>query len=214
MWRTAALALAVAVSLWGQSAGAARRPRPAMPPPAAAADPASVDAPPVVVDLYTRLDSKLAANPALAQALGRPAPQMAQVAWMLGRWEVRAEVVGKGVRQAGISLVTPALGGVWLEIRDAYPNGVQDIGYLGFDLATQRWVSLSLDNLVNGNKAVGRGWTGNTLTLDGRVIIVGEVARLRQVMEKVSDTEYTLTNQEQVDGGWKVLDHYRYRKVP
>jgi len=207
----------LAALLCAPPAQAARRPKPAMPPPAIAAapaDPAGVDAPPVLVDLYTRLESKLAANPGLANALGKPAPQMAQVAWMLGRWEVVAERAGRPPGPPGVSLVRPALGGVWLEIREAYPNGVQDIGFLGFDPATQRWISLSLDSLVNGNKAVARAWTDNTLTFDGRMVIVGEAARLRQVIEKVSDAEYTLTNQEQVDGGWRILDRYRYRKVP
>jgi len=169
-------------------------------------------APPRTLD--QRVAARLGADPKLAASLGKPAPQMAALGWMVGRWEVSASTAGKADAEKGQSVVTPALGGVWLEIRDTYPGGVQDIGYLTYDLVSRRWVSLSLDSLGNVNRTTSRGWVGGVASFEGRAVIVGEPARLRQVIVRRSPVEYTVTNEERLAGAWRRLDQYRYRKQP
>lgn len=43
-------------------------------------------------DLYARVEQRLAADPALAGGLGKPAAEMAAVQWLVGEWEVEAAV--------------------------------------------------------------------------------------------------------------------------
>jgi hypothetical protein len=167
-------------------------------------------------NLYDRVDQKIAATPAIRASLGMPAPQMRDVDWMVGKWEIVAQADGTDPAKPadkGSSTVTKTLGGVWLEIRDNYPNGTTDIGYLTYNVATGQWVSLSFDALANATRTVATGWNNGRASFEGDAVIVGVPARLQQVIERVSDGEYRVTNQEWRDGGWQKLDSYRYRRV-
>ena len=42
--------------------------------------------------LYERIEEEMAARPDLAKQAGRPAKEMAQVAWLVGEWDVTANV--------------------------------------------------------------------------------------------------------------------------
>ncbi len=162
-------------------------------------------------DLYERLAKRLTENAALAGAIGKAAPQMREVAWMIGSWDVtweRPDEVAKGT-----SIVSPIYGGVWLEIRDSYPSGNQDIGYLAFDPALDKWVSVSIDALVNANRGYATGWKDGRIAFEGDYTILGVPAHLRQTIAKVSDTEYRLSNEELIGGKWVFLDRYIYRKL-
>lgn len=165
-------------------------------------------------DLYQRVERHLAANPELASRIGRPAPEMTQLGWMVGTWDVIAEVEGREPRDSdrGTSVVTPVFGGVWLEVRDTYPSGTQDVGYVGYSIAQRQWISLALDSLGNANRTVADGWRSNGIVFEGDVTILGLPAHLRQVIARVGDDEYTVRNDERVGGAWRTLDRYRYRR--
>jgi len=72
--------------------------------------------------------------------LGKPAPELKPLAWMLGTWDVVAVVAadaGGKPDQRGQHGRARAMGATWLEIRDHYPSGVQDVGFLGYSPATK-----------------------------------------------------------------------------
>jgi hypothetical protein len=163
-------------------------------------------------NLYVRVEQRLAAEPALAAGLGQPAPQMRDVLWMVGDWDVTSEVEGRIGAETGTSVVAPVLGGAWLEIRDTYPGGTQDIGYLGYSAAEGGWTSVALDGLMNANRATSRGWENGRIVFEGDFLILGLRTHLRQTVEKRSDDEYLVTNDELVDGRWVRLDSYLYRR--
>lgn len=163
-------------------------------------------------NLYQRVEQRLAAEPALAAGLGQAAPQMGEVQWMIGTWEVTSEIEGRSDAETGTSIVAPVLGGAWLEIRDTYPGGTQDVGYLGYSAAEGGWTSVAIDATMNANRATARGWENGRIVFEGDFLIIGLPTHLRQTVEKVSDDDYRVTNDELVDGNWVRLDSYRYRR--
>jgi hypothetical protein len=163
--------------------------------------------------LYARVDRRLAADPALAEALGQPAPEMAEAAWLIGEWEIDAAVTGKEADAAhGTALVSPLYGGVWLEMRDTYPDGNQDLGYLGFNPATRRWTSVSLDSYGNANVATSDGWHDGCIAFEGDFIVIGETAHLRQTLCRAGADGFRIDNAELVGGEWRAVDAYVYRR--
>jgi len=174
----------------------------------AAASPAMAQSP----DLYTRVNARLSADPALAARLGRPADEMRAVADLAGTWDVTAEVESMPDRppDRGTSVITPLFGGLWLEIRDTYAAGTQDVTYLTYDPASARWTSISIDSLANANIAHAKAWMDNALVFEVDATVLGLPARLRQTMTRKGTDEYTIRNEEWIDGGWKLLDGYRY----
>ncbi len=165
--------------------------------------------------LYDRVAARLKRDPALARQLGRPAPEMKQVAWMVGTWDITARVDAAPGRAAekGRSIVTPLFGGVWLEIRDTYPQGNQDVSYLGFNPATKRWSSTTIDAVGNAVASTATRWEGGRIVFAGEVVVVGEKATLRQTIARQGARAYTVTNEERMPGGaWRLLDTYRYTR--
>jgi hypothetical protein len=163
-------------------------------------------------DLYARIDQRLAAAPEMAARIGRPAAEMAQLDWVIGEWDVVTTVDGRDGAEHGTSVVTPAFGGIWLEVRDTYPQGVQDISYIGYSAANARWTTLSIDSLGNANSASSAGWQGDHMVFEGDFLILGVKAHLRQTVTRVDPDEYRVDNEELLGTAWKHLDSYRYTR--
>ena len=166
--------------------------------------------------LYDRVDDLLAADPLLAKQLGKPAPQMQQLQWMVGSWTIEAGLVGSDKRkQQGTATIRSVLDGTWLESADTYPSGVQDLGFITFDIVTKQWISIGLDSTGNAVRAFSSGWQGSSLAFEARnETVVGQRVTLRQTLARISSDEFTLTNEERLaNGSWEVLDEYRYRRV-
>ena len=93
-------------------------------------------------NLYERVSAVLAKRPDLSD-LGKPPAEMRQVNWMLGTWQIEASVAADPEKKVdrGTSVVTPVLGGVWLQSVDNYPSGTQDLGMLSYNRVTRQWVN-------------------------------------------------------------------------
>lgn len=167
--------------------------------------------------LYERIDGKLSKQPDLEKRVGRPTPELQQMEWLLGYWEVTATVFATSQSQAselrGSSTVTRALDGTWFQIADEYFGKPQDIGFITYNPVTRKWVAAQVDASGNSITTTSDGWAANKLVFSGKVLIVGEEATLRQTIEKVSDREYVIGNEERLPNGqWVALDRYVYRK--
>jgi hypothetical protein len=168
------------------------------------------------LNLYEKVEAKLAANPVLASTLGKPGREMSAMSWLLGDWDIVAEVQATNHvsdPEHGRARVTATLNGTVLELRDTYPSGTQDLGFLSFSAATQTWTSIGLDSL--GNAIVTRGQaTATGMTLEGDVTILGVDTHLRQTITREGDRSYRLVNEERAaDGRWRLLDTYRYTRI-
>lgn len=166
-------------------------------------------------DLYGRVEKRLSGDPQLAAGLNKPSPQMAEIAWMKGEWVVESVVTaGSGTApERGTSSVSPALDGIWLEVRDNYPSGTRDLNYIGYSAGARRWLTIAIDGFGNANVASSEGWHGNRIIFEGDFVVLGEKAHLRQTMTKLGLDLYQIDNDELLpDGSWKHLDSYRYTR--
>lgn len=181
----------------------------------AAADPPAppVPAPASPPTLFQRLERRFAADPAAAAALGRPAPQMREADWLIGTWDVNAVVEERGgPPAAGTSVVAPALGGAWLEIRETYPHGSGSLTYLGYSSTEGRWVIIAMDNLVNANRISTAAWTGDRIVFEGDQTFLGLPAHLRQTVERHGADDFTILAEERVGESWhRVAIRYYHR---
>jgi len=170
------------------------------------------------LNLYERIDQKLRANPALAAIVSTPAAEMSELQWMIGRWKVESRVLTPKPQEKadrGESVVEPAIGGTWLQIRDTYKDRVEDLGFMTFNSVTRRWTSVSLDKTGNSVTVSTDKWDGNRLVFTPDAVeIFGERVALRQTLEKRSANEYRILNEERMPNGeWVALDEYVYTRL-
>jgi len=177
----------------------------------AAADPVPQ---PAAQTLIQRLQQRFAADPAAAASFGRPAPQMGEAAWLIGTWEVSAVLEERGGPPAsGTSVVAPALGGVWLEIRDNYSGGQQNVAYLGYSVAERRWIIAAVDGLANANRGTAEAWTGGRISFEGDQTFLGLPAHLRETIERHGIDDFTILAEELVGESWhRVAIRYYHRR--
>jgi hypothetical protein len=156
--------------------------------------------------------------PSLAQQIEKPPLELTEVSWMTGNWDITARIFATATTpervSQGVGEVLPALGGRWLRVTDRYPDGGVDEGYLTYNGSTKKWTNVTLDAGGNAFISTSEGWQGNRIVfVTPEIEIVGEKATLRQTIERRSDTEYHLLNEERLpDGRWVALDEYTYRK--
>ncbi|MBV9496203.1 MAG: hypothetical protein JOZ54_18285 [Acidobacteria bacterium] len=170
---------------------------------------------PKVSTLYDRVGRRIAADLELAKALSAAPKELDEVKWMVGRWHILSRVFADGNREEhGESVTAFAIDGTWLKTEDSYQGKVADFGLLTFNPVSKQWIALGVDKTGNVVRAVGNGWkNGRLVLLAEDVEIVGERVTLRQTVEKRSDREYRILNEEKLtDGGWAVVDEYVYTR--
>jgi hypothetical protein len=166
--------------------------------------------------LYDRVARQFEARPELADAIGRPPAQLEQARWLVGRWSVTARVFATARAperiEQGESVVEEVLGGAWLQFHDSYGGRVQDQGFLTFNPASSRWLSIGMDKVGDAIVSTAGRWD------DGRIVflapdaeVLGERVVLRQTIEKESNDGWRLLNEERLPSGkWIALDEYVY----
>lgn len=170
--------------------------------------------------LYDRVAAQLEARPELAAALGKASPEFERARWMIGRWNVTARVFATPRAperiERGESVVSEALGGTWLELDDRYDGRVQDQGFLTFNPLAERWTSIGMDKVGNAIISIASKWEGDRIVfLAPDAEILGQRVVLRQTIEKRSNDEYRVLNEERLpSGAWAALDEYVYTRVP
>ena len=165
--------------------------------------------------LYDRIERHLAETPALAAAVGKPAAEMAAVSWLVGEWDVVATDTQPGSQPSkGSASITPLYGGVWLEMRDTYPSGNQDLGYLGFSVTSRRWINVSMDAYGHANLVSTDAWRDDRLVFEADFVIMGVATHLRQTFRKLNEDSFRVDNEERIGGAWRPVDAYVYTRKP
>jgi hypothetical protein len=169
--------------------------------------------------LYEKVAANAARDPDFLKRLNAPPKEMEQVRWLVGVWEIsgRAFATRTTPERAGASGQSVAqivMNGRWLSYVDSYPDSTEQT-FLGYDPFTKEWVSQSIGS--SGYAFTARtsdDWRDGRLVFTSVVDIFGIKTRLRQTMEKRSDREYRLLNEERLpDGEWVAVDEYVYRKI-
>ena len=142
-------------------------------------------------------------------AAGVASPAADAVGWMVGTWDVEAETLNDSPAR-GTSMVRLLHDGAWIEIRDSYPGGTQRVGYLGYDDASEKWQSISVDARGNATVTLADGWDGDHIVLEGDASAIGLSVRRRQIVTRVSACEYRVSNEQWLEGAWRPVDRYRY----
>lgn len=163
--------------------------------------------------LYERVAARLSSRPDLAH-LGQPPSELAQVEWMPGTWQIEVRVTGEDRVERGTSVISWVVGNCWLQLADSYPTGIQDIGFLTYNVVSKQWISIGLDSAGHAVKSTARAWEANRLVLLAPdTEVVGEKVTLRQTITRVSVDEFVLSNDELLPNGeWRPVDEYRYRR--
>lgn len=181
--------------------------------------PAPARPPQAGASFYERVAAKLAANPVLAQQIGKPAAELADLKWMMGSWEITARVFATETTPEQISkghgVVQAVLNGTWLSLTDSYnAESPSDQGFLTYNPISKKWISLTLDDSGTAGIMMATQWENNRLVFQGPPLeLLGETVTLRQTLEKRSNAEYRILNEEQLPTGkWVPLDEYIYRK--
>jgi len=167
---------------------------------------------------YERVAAKLADDPEMAAAARGSAPQMQKLQWLIGNWRVEAHVFATATtperKSVGTSTVKPMLGGAWLEISGDYPDGTHDLDYLGYDVGMRRWVSFSPGYAGSNLTDVASDWIDDKLEFSAhRARLMGVDVERRQIIEKRSDREYHVRNDEKLGKNWVRLDEYTFTKT-
>ncbi|HWS72796.1 MAG TPA: DUF1579 family protein [Thermoanaerobaculia bacterium] len=166
--------------------------------------------------LYDRVAAGLEARPQLEQAIGERSMELEQARWLVGRWSVTARVFATARTperiEQGQTVVDEILGGTWLQFHDSYRGRLQDQGFLTFNPASQRWLSIGMDKIGNAIVSTAPRWdAGRIVFLAPDAEVLGERVVLRQTMEKQSNDSYRLLNEERLPSGrWIALDEYVY----
>jgi hypothetical protein len=170
------------------------------------------------LSLYERIAARLAADPAFARAIGQPPPELRDMRWLVGRWNVTSRVFATQSTPErldhGQSIVEEIVGGVWLQSHDSYHGKSDGHSFLTYNSVSRQWISVTIDRYGHAVTVRTDRWNGNRLIFVAPdVTILGERATLRQTMEKRSDQEYRILNEEQLSSGrWFAVDEYVYTK--
>jgi hypothetical protein len=174
--------------------------------------PALAAVPKAAPDLQQRVRAKLTAEPALAASLGSVPAEMKALDWLVGTWEVRLSAV-KDPQQVGTSEITRLWDGKWLQLRNALPGGIQDIGYIGYNPAMRQWQSVTIDNLGNANISRATAWERDRIVFEGDVVVIGLPAHLRQTVTRIGDREFHVASDELLAGTWRHIEDYHFTKT-
>ena len=156
------------------------------------------------------------------EALNRLGAQHERLGQLAGTWTVKARVrdakTGTFTESDASAVFTPVLGGRFVrqELKGKMMGGAfEGIGYLGYENATGKYVSLWLDNL-------GTGWeTGTGTEEETKKSITysmtmhgpgGAEVKARDVVTRVSEGEFTFQNYASIDGPEQLWMEFRYRR--
>lgn len=165
----------------------------------------------LAVSAIARAAQPGSADPESAAGVARPAARADAVGWMVGIWDVEAKAADASSAR-GTSTVRSLDDGTWLEIRDTYPDGSQRIGYLGYDDASEKWQSVSIDAHGKATVTLADRWEDDHIVFEGDASVVGLAVRRRQIVTRVSAREYRVSNEQWFDGAWRPVAEYRYMR--
>jgi len=176
--------------------------------------------------LVSALSVAAPALPAADQPAGppKPAPEMSQLAYFAGTWACTGKTFQTPMGPEHPTEATVhsslGLGGFWYLMHydekstGVNPTPIHVAMYLGYDAAAKDFVLVGADSFGGSYSETSKGWSGDTLVLEGPAGGMGPNAKARDTFTKKSATELTHTGELQgPDGKWMKLDEETCRKA-
>ena len=150
------------------------------------------------------------------------APQLNQLAWMVGEWAFDVVTIHPdGSEEVWLldqrNRVQFERDNTWLRSDIIYPTQPLEtqIQYLTFDLVDKKWVSIAFSN--TGYRDIQSSTDDFT---DGKLEFEAEICDLdialdkcRGVIIKHSDTTFSTVSERYIDGAWQPFSRADYRKI-
>lgn len=133
------------------------------------------------------------------------APDPTGVAYLVGRWAATAEDPQTGEVLNVDYRVEPAPGGAWLMGAGVSTDGsINARDVWGRDPQTGEIMRLIFDSAGTFGTIRSRGWTGDTLVLEGEAKSSGGVLRVRETITRLGPDRFRAVWEAHRDGKWVV----------
>jgi hypothetical protein len=138
--------------------------------------------------------------------------KMDEFHWLIGNWEA--------VNHVRATPTTPAYTDTYrytynfcdddTRICITGPSG-KERPHLTFDPFSARWMMTFVDGVYGVLQS--EGWAGDTIVFTGHVTMLGVDCELRQTIQRRSQDEFYVRNDERIaDGSWSMVDDFEFRR--
>jgi len=160
------------------------------------------------------VSASFAASGATQQpAMPKPAPEMAQLAYMEGTWTCGGKMFESPMGPAGNMQSTAVIGkdlnGHFQSgaIKGTMPNMPPFEGkfHATYDAGMKQFVMLWVDNMGGWSQSMSGGWKGDVLVYEGETHMAGQTMKGRETFTKSGPASMKHTWDMQVNGKWAPL---------
>ena len=140
----------------------------------------------------------------------KPAPEMAQLAYMEGTWTYSGKMFESPMGPAGAMTSTAVIGkdlnGHFQSgaIKGTMPNMPPFEGkfHATYDSGMKQFVMLWVDNMGGWSQSMSGGWKGDVLVYEGETHMAGQTMKSRDTFTKSGTASMKHTWDMQADGKW------------
>lgn len=169
-----------------------------------------------------RDSQRLAADPALAARAHGLREQALSLHWMVGGYDIEVRTEGAPVPVRGFGFADYSLGLNRLMLRESYGGFPEQLTFIGYDPAGQRWRSTTIDRNNDVITLHAPGWDNGRAVFEGEASILGETVYLRRTVTRLprpgtgsDDEDFTIIEERRVGGRWQTVttQHFGGRPV-
>lgn len=169
-----------------------------------------------------RGNERLAADPALAARVRDLPVRTNSLSWMLGGYDIETRTEGAAYPIQGFGYVQNGFGMGWIQLRERYDGFPEQLTFIGYDPAGQRWRSTTIDRNNDVITLHAPSWENGRAVFEGEVSILGERVQVRRTMTHLprvvregDDDDFSIVEEHRVGGRWRVVttQHFRGRPV-
>jgi len=157
-----------------------------------------------LVLVWFALSAPLAAAPASPAAPVRPASAGADLAFLIGEWDVVVRTPGEADAATVRYTVRPFSGTAWLSGHGVSPTlGIDARDVWGLDPSTGEVTRTIYDSTGTWGLVRSPGWRSDLLVLEGEARSSGGTVRVRQTIRRVGRDRFSVSWDSFRDGAWR-----------
>lgn len=138
--------------------------------------------------------------------------EMEKLKWLAGEWKAENRVPATSKNPAYTDLSTAQFKfcekDSWICL--VAPDG-REQRHITFDPLSKQWMYVLLEGAYGILRSPG--WTGDQITFEGHMTMIGVDCELRQSWTKKSDDHFRFVNEEELSNGkWAYVDEWEFRR--